>query len=176
MPAKIRTIKASSVSEGDFFDFNKSINYKGETLSQFLLKEKKPGVFKVKVFQDLDGDLTMSKSDLIYKGRIKNVQDPDDLTNFVGSIKLKKQMHNCEWDLQRHLKNKGPEGPELIGCTMDYIPTIYEFMLHSEQSGKKYSFDGMGDFKPESILYLDLDDRIDGCEEDPYCVVEPDFI
>ena len=170
MPAKIRSIKASSVSEGDLFDFNKSINYKGKTLSQFILKEKKPGIFKVKVFQDLDGNREMTKSDLIYRGRIENVGNPDDLTNFEGSIKLKKQMHNCEWDLQKHLKNKETEEAGFIACTLDYVPTLYDFILKSNLTGKKYFFVGIGDFRPEGIIFVD--DPIDGCKADLLCVVE----
>ena len=91
MPAKIRTIKAGSVFNGEVFEFNRSINYKGKKLSRFKLKEKQPGHFQVKVFQDLNGDGKMTKSDLIFKGKIKNAKDTDDLTNFIGSIKLKKQ-------------------------------------------------------------------------------------
>ena len=158
MPAKIRTIKAVTYFDANyssFFEFNKSINYKGETLSQLKLREKNPGVFKVKVFQDLNGDGVMTKSDLIFEGKIKNVEDTDDLTNFMGTIKLKKQMHNCEWDLQKHFKNKKPEDPEFIACTMDYVPTVYEFMLKSDLTGKKYFFNGVGDYKPEGIYYLD---------------------
>ena len=157
MPAKIRTIKASSVSVGDFFDFNRSINYKGETGSTFTLKQKKSGVFKVTVFQEvMNNDSTeILRFDPIYKGKIKNVQDPDNLTNFVGSIKLKKQMHNCEWNLQKHFKNKKPEDPEFIACTLDYVPTRYDFMLKSDLSGKKYLFEGIGKFKSEGIDYLD---------------------
>lgn len=175
MPAKIRTIRASSVSEVELFDFNKSINYKGETLSKFILKEKKTGIFNVKVFQDLDGDHEMTKSDLIFKGKIINVEDTDDLTNFVGSIKLKKQMHNCEWALQKLSKSKEPEISDLI-CTADYIPTIYDFMLKSDLTGKKYYFDGVGDFKPEGIVYVDEPNALRVCEADPYCVVEADFV
>ena len=158
MPAKIRTIKAVTyfnANYSSFFEFNKSINYKGETLSQLKLREKNPGVFKVKVFQDLNGDGVMTKSDLIFEGKIKNVEDTDDLTNFMGTIKLKKQMHNCEWDLQKHFKNKKPEDPEFIACTMDYVPTVYEFMLKSDLTGEKYFFNGVGDYKPEGIYYLD---------------------
>ena len=157
MPAKIRTIKASSVSVGDFFHFNKSLNYKGETWSKFTLKKKKSGIFKVTVFQEVnkDGGTAVLWFDPIYKGKIKNVEDTDDLTNFVGSIKLKKQMHNCEWDLQKHFKNNKPEDPEFIACTMDYVPTVYEFMLKSDLTGEKYFFNGVGDYKPEGIYYLD---------------------
>ena len=124
-------------------------------MSQLKLREKNPGVFKVKVFQDLNGDGVMTKSDLIFEGKIKNVEDTVDLTNFMGTIKLKKQMHNCEWDLQKHFKNKKPEDPEFIACTMDYVPTVYEFMLKSDLTGKKYFFNGVGDYKPEGIYYLD---------------------
>jgi len=156
MPAKIRTIKADLVFNGGFlFEFNKSIHYKGERLGALKLREKKPGVFKAKVFQDLDGDGEITKSDLVFKGKIKNVEDPDDLTNFIGSIKLKKLMHHCEWDLQKHLKNKEPEEPEFIACTMDYVPTMYGFMIKSATTGEKYFFDGIGDFKPEGIVYAD---------------------
>ena len=157
MPAKIRTIKASSVSAGDFFDFNRSINYKGETGSTFTLKQKKSGVFKVTVFQEvMNNDSTeILRFDPIYKGKIKSVQDPDNLTNFVGSIKLKKQMHNCEWDLQKHFKNKKPEDAEPIACTLDYVPTVYDFTMKSATTGEKYSFGGIGDFKPEGIFNVD---------------------
>ena len=77
---------------GRFFHFNKSLNYKGETWSTFTLKKKKSGIFKVTVFQEV---IKVSGTELlwfdpIYKGKIKNVEDTDDLTNFVGSIKLKK--------------------------------------------------------------------------------------
>jgi len=154
MPAKIRTIKADLVFAEDWFwlfEFNKSINYKGEKLGSLTIKEKKPGRFQAKVFQDLNGDGEITKSDLIFKGKIKNVEDTDDLTNFIGSIKLKKQMHSCEWDLQKHLKNKEAEDPEYIACTLDYVPTVYNLMLKSLATGKKYFFDGIGDFKPEDI-------------------------
>ena len=157
MPAKIRTIKASSVSVGDFFHFNKSLNYKGETWSKFTLKKKKSGIFKVTVFQEVnkDGGTAVLWFDPIYKGKIKNVEDIDDLTNFVGSIKLKKQMHNCEWDLQKHFKNKKPEDAEPIACTLDYVPTVYDFTMKSATTGEKYSFGGIGDFKPEGIFNVD---------------------
>ena len=157
MPAKIRTIKASSVSVGDFFHFNKSLNYKGETWSKFTLKKKKSGIFKVTVFQEVnkDGGTAVLWFDPIYKGKIKNVEDTDDLTNFMGTIKLKKQMHNCEWDLQKHFKNKKPEDAEPIACTLDYVPTVYDFTMKSATTGEKYSFGGIGDFKPEGIFNVD---------------------
>ena len=149
MPAKIRTIKADLVFTGGYlFKFNKSINYRGERLGALKLREKKPGVFKVNVFQDLHGDGEMTKSDLIFKGKIKNVEDTDDLANFIGSIKLKKQMHSCDWELQKLSKNKESDISEFI-CTADYIPTIYDFVMKSATTGEKYFFDGIDDFKPE---------------------------
>ena len=160
MSAKIRTIKASSVSEGELFEFNKTINYKGylnrfleppsykgERLGALELKEKKSGRFQVKVFQDLNGDGEITKSDLIFKGKTKNVEDPDDLMNFVGSIKLKKQMHYCDWEQQ-----KPKYWTDILVCTMDEVPTVYDFTIKSATTGEKYSFDGIGDFKSEFIL------------------------
>jgi len=147
MPAKIRTIKAAlGFNEGFFFEFNKSINYKGETFGAINLREKKPGVLKVNLFQDLNGDGDFTKSDLIFKGKIKNVEDTDDLTNFIGSIKLKKQMHSCEWDMQKEEKKRDKD---MVACTRDYVPTMYGFMMESASTGKKYFFDGIDDFKPE---------------------------
>ena len=61
-------------------------------------------------------------------------------------------MHSCEWDLQKHFKNKKPEDPEFIACTMDYVPTVYDFTMKSATTGEKYSFDGIGDFKSEFIF------------------------
>ena len=82
MPAKIRTIKATSIFAFETFDFNKSIDYQGETLGLIKLIERKPGIIKAKVYQDLNGDLEITKKDLIFKGKIKDTFIPDDLTNF----------------------------------------------------------------------------------------------
>ena len=67
MPAKIRTIKATSIFAFETFNFNKSIDYQGETLGLIKLIERKPGIIKAKVYQELNGNLT--KKDLIFKGR-----------------------------------------------------------------------------------------------------------
>jgi len=82
MPAKIRTIKATSIFAFETFNFNKSIDYQGETLGLIKLIERKPGIIKAKVYQDLNGDLETTKKDLIFKGKIKDTFIPDDLTNF----------------------------------------------------------------------------------------------
>ena len=157
MPAKIRTIKAVTYFDANyssFFEFNKSINYKGETLSQLKLREKNPGVFKVKVFQDLNGDGVMTKSDLIFEGKIKNVEDTDDLTNFMGTIKLKKQMHSCEWDMQKEEKKRDKD---MVACTRDFVPTVYELMLKHSSTGRKIYPLPVGKFANEDC-YSVLDD------------------
>ena len=89
MPAKIRTIKATSIFAFEKFEFNKSIEYKCELLGFIKLIKKKPGIIKAKVYQDLNGDLEITKKDLIFKGKIKDAFIPDDLTNFFGTITLK---------------------------------------------------------------------------------------
>jgi len=83
MPAKIRTIKATSIFAFDTCDFNKSIDYQGETLGLIKLIERKPGIIKAKVYQDLNSDLEMTKKDLIFKGKIKDTFIPDELTIFL---------------------------------------------------------------------------------------------
>ena len=83
MPAKIRTIKATSIFAFKTFDFNKSIDYKGESLGLIKLIERKPGIIKAKVYQDLNSDLEITKKDLIFKGKIKDTFVPDELTNFL---------------------------------------------------------------------------------------------
>ena len=89
MPAKIRTIKAKSIFAFETFKFNKSIEYKGELLGFIKLIKKKLGIIKAEVYQDLNGDLETTKKDLIFKGKIKDILIPDDLTNFFGTITLK---------------------------------------------------------------------------------------
>ena len=138
MPAKIRTIKATSIFAFETFDFNKSIDYQGETLGLIKLIERKPGIIKAKVYQDLNGDLEITKKDLIFKGKIKDTFIPDDLTNFFGAIKLKKQMHRCDWEMQ---KKPG----ESIICTKDYVPTFTDLRLKSNVTGTKYDFMSHGD-------------------------------
>ena len=138
MPAKIRTIKATSVFALETFNFNRSIEYQGDSLGLIKLIEKKPGSIKVKVYQDLNNDHEMTKEDLIYKGKIYDVDIPDDLTDFFGTVKLKKQMHNCNWETQ---KNPG----KTIICTKDYVPTFTDLRLKSDVTGIKYSFPSYGD-------------------------------
>ena len=138
MPAKIRTIKATLIFAFETFNFNKSIDYQGETPGLIKLIERKPGIIKAKVYQDLNGDLETTKKDLIFKGEIKDTFIPDDLTNFFGAIKLKKQMHRCDWEMQ---KKPG----ESIICTTDYVPTFTDLRLKSDVTGTKYDFMPYGD-------------------------------
>ena len=138
MPAKIRTIKATSISALETFNFNRSIEYQGESLGLIKLIEKKSGSIKAKVYQDLNNDNKMTTKDLIYKGTINDVDIPDDLTNFSGTVKLKKQMHNCDWEMQKY------PGKTII-CTKDYVPTFTDLKLKSNITGIKYSFPSYGD-------------------------------
>ena len=161
MPAFVRTIKAKSVAPGELFEFNKSIEYKGEILGLLKFKEKTSQIYKVKVFQDLNNDQKMSMSDIIFKGEVvpgyydTEAQEwtLDDLTNFVGTVKLTKQMHSCEWDMQKAEK-KGDE--DIVACTRDYIPTVYELMVKPDASGMKYDALPVGKFATEDC-YLQAD-------------------
>ena len=83
MPAKIRTIKATSIFAFETFEFNKSIEHKGELLEFIKLIKKKTVIIKAKVYQDLNGDLEITKKDLNFKGKIKDIFIPDDLTDFL---------------------------------------------------------------------------------------------
>ena len=138
MPAKIRTIEAN-ITNGNYidplvkhcymetcsdmdefpprsyaiFEFNKSLNYKGGTLGKLKMHDRGDFV-RLKVKQDLDGDGKFNEDELIYKGKIKGVEDVDALLNFEGTIKVRKQMNSCNWQKQKH-----PEKD--IACTMDYI-------------------------------------------------------
>ena len=133
MPAKIRTIKATSISALETFNFNRSIEYQGESPGLIKLIEKKPGSIKAKVYQDLNNDHKMTTKDLIYKGKINDVDIPDDLTNFFGTVKLKIQMDNCDWEMQ---KNPG----KTIIFTKDYVPTLTDLRLKSDVTGITYGF------------------------------------
>ena len=152
MPAKIRTIKATSISALETFNFNRSIEYQGESLGLIKLIEKKPGSIKAKVYQDLNNDNKMTTKDLIYKGTINDVDIPDDLTNFSGTVKLKKQMHNCDWEMQKY------PGKAII-CTEDYVPTSTDLKFKSNITGIKYSFPSYGDdglYRETSIYFLKI--------------------
>ena len=163
MPAFVRTIKAKSVEPGKLFEFNKSIEYKGETLGLLKLKRKNLQVYKAKVYQDLNNDLKMTKSDIIFKGEIvPGYYDDDtsqwildDLTNFVGTVRVTKQMHSCDWHMQKAEK-KGNE--DIVACTKDYVLRTHELMIKSEQSGIKYNAMPLGDFASE--CYAESDDSI----------------
>ena len=159
MPAFVRTIKAKSVTPGELFEFNRSIEYKGETLSLLKIKGRNSQAYKVKVFQDLNNDLKMTKSDIIFKGEIlpgyhnsdSNQWPIDELTNFVGTVKLTKQMHSCEWDMQKEEKKRDKN---MVACTRDYVPTVHELMLKSELSGVKYYALPVGKFATEDCYPL----------------------
>ena len=163
MPAFVRTIKAQSVAPGDFFEFNKSIEYKGEKLGLLEIKYKKSGIYRIKVYQDLNNDQKMTKSDLIFKGEIYGGVCPpneicllavDHITNFTGTVKLSKQMHSCEWDMQKEEKKRDKD---MVACTRDFVPTVYELMLKHSSTGRKIYPLPVGKFANEDC-YSVLDD------------------
>ena len=137
MPAKIRSIKGKIKLEDHFtliqplgedsaksigtFEFNKSLNYKGGTTGEFIVTRLGPDKVRFKVKQDLNDDGNFSKDELIYTGKVKGVDDAESLLNFEGKIKIKKQMHNCDWDIQKN--------PENLICTRDYVPELTDIML-----------------------------------------------
>ena len=149
MPAKIRKIKGDVALEPlTFFDpfgqlggetktsiatfeFNKSLDYKGARLGRLKVSRLSPDEFKFKVKQDLNGDGDFSKDELIYKGNIEGVNDAEALMNFEGKLKIKKQMHSCDWEIQKN--------PENLVCTADYIPELTDLMLvHND--GEVFNF------------------------------------
>ena len=148
MPAKIRTIKGDISLEDHYifskpltgeqdigiaiFEFNKSLNYKGGTLGKFKAQSKGEDNVIVKVKQDLNGDGKFSKDELIYKGKIEDVKDPDELINFEGRIKIKKQMHSCDWQI---MKGKNP-----IACTLDYVPEYTELSLQPASRNRFFTY------------------------------------
>ena len=84
MPAKICTIKATSIFAFKTLEFNRSINYQGESLELIKFIEKKPRIITAKVYKDLQKHFKITKKDLIFKGIIMTAIFPDDLTNFSG--------------------------------------------------------------------------------------------
>lgn len=154
MPAKIRNIQGvvalgnyidpwSYKSTSDYspnylrksvavFEFNKSLEYKSGKLGKYKAYELSPGVVKVKVKADLNFDGKFSKDELIYKHKIKNVEDADKLINFEGTIKLRKQMHSCDWEIQKN--------PENLACTADYIPEYTDLRLIHQDIGSLFDF------------------------------------
>lgn len=146
MPAKIRTIKGV-VALGNYidpwttkstteyspdylrksvavFEFNKSLDYKGGKIGKFKAYELSPGVVKLKVKEDLNSDGKFSKDELIYKGLIKGIDDVDALINFEGTIKIKKQMNSCNWDLQK--LSDDDVGIPISCTTLDIVPEYTE--------------------------------------------------
>ena len=134
MSIKIRTIKAQITPGLKEFDFNNSIQFKGETLGKLKIEKRKTNVYKVKVYQDLNGDGDLTGDDLIFRGKLGSVAEVDDLTNFSGVIKIKKQMHSCTWDLQKNLERS----IQPIVCTMEYVPEFTVMKLKSDISGNQY--------------------------------------
>ena len=143
---KTRKITAVSANVTDLFDFNKSIVPHGGTSSKIKLKQRRNGTYVVKIFQDTNNNGRVSKKELIYKGESRQKIEGDILTNFDGEIRLKKNMHRCEW-----MAAKFPD--DLVFCTMEYIPTTYHCVLIGNE-GAYFKFDGIGDFATENLYSI----------------------
>ena len=94
----------------------------------------------------MNDDGKVSRRELIYKGKCRQPFSEDELIGFSGDIKMQKTMHMCDWMM---LKN--PD--KLFGCTMEYIPTIYELTLFSSL-GEVYKFEATGEFADPSYLLI----------------------
>ena len=114
------------------FEFNKSLDYKGGKLGKLKVSRLSPDEFQVKVKQDLNGDGNFGKDELIYKFKIEGVNDTEALMNFEGKLKIKKQMHSCDWEIQKN--------PENLVCTADYIPEYTDLKLIHQDLGSLFDF------------------------------------
>ena len=144
--SKTRRIKASSANVTDLFDFNKSIVPHGGTSSKIKLKQRRNGTYVVKIFQDTNNNGRVSKKELIYEGESRKEMEDDMLTNFDGEIRLKKNVHMCEWMTAKF-------ADELIYCTEEYIPTTYHCVL-IDNEGAHFKFDGIGNFAKENLYSI----------------------
>ena len=141
--SKTRKIHAISANNSDLFDFNKSIVPRGGTLSKIKFGQRRNGSYFIKIFQDTNDDGRVSKRELIYKGKSRDGLENDILTNFSGQIRLKKNMHMCEW-----MAAKFPG--DLIYCTMEYIPTTYSCLL-IDSDGASFKFNGISSFASDNV-------------------------
>ena len=98
MSSARRTIKASSVSPEELFNFNQSIEVDGGKVGKFKINEKRNGVYKIKVWQDFNDSKKLTKTkNLIFKGRFYDVPNNDELINFAGKIRVSKYLEShCE--------------------------------------------------------------------------------
>ena len=135
---KRRVIRAFNVTPFESFLFNRSINPRGGSLARIKFQTNHKGRSRTKIFQDTNSDGQISHKEIIFHGKGRELYSNDELINFSGSVRLAKTMHKCEW-----LSKKFP-GEQLI-CTREYIPTVYELSLISN-NGKLYEFDGIGNF------------------------------
>jgi hypothetical protein len=145
--AKARVIKASEMNTVENFKFNRSINPYGGVISKIKIHTNKKGRSIARIYQDTNSDGKASLKELIFYGKSRSAQYSDELINFIGSIRLKKTMHKCDW-----LSMKFPNTP--LMCTKEYIPVVYELKLVGK-SGEKHEFDGTGKFKNDFLQFYD---------------------
>ena len=145
MPAKFRKITAKRASTQETFTFNKSITPKGGKLGKIKLIQRKNGSTEIEILQDLDNNNRISKKEKIYEGLVISNGNSDKITDFVGKIKLVKQMHSCQWDTAK-------ADTELIPCTMDYVPTVHSLKMVSDD-GDKYTAQGLALYGETDVMW-----------------------
>ena len=110
------------------------------------IRGNKKGETVLRLYQDMNYDGKVSGKELIFAGKSRNKTAQDHLINFSGSVRLKKTMQLCDW-----LIMKDPDTP--IMCTMEYIPIVYDMKLVT-LNGIQHIFDGIGEFKDETLSQI----------------------
>lgn len=144
--AKTRKIRASQANNTELFRFNRSITPNGGALSKLKLRNNKKGYLIVKVFQDTNNNGKVERKELIFSGKSRNIFKGDKITDFSGSIRMKKTMHMCDW---LSMKNQG----EPLRCTREYIPITYDVRLTS-RDGDNYEFYSLGEFNKKKVIEI----------------------
>lgn len=137
--SKRRVIRALDANTFELFSFDRSINPRGGTLAKMKAYSAKNGRNGIKIFQDTNSNGRVSRKEIIFHGKSRELYDNDELIKFTGTVRLKKTMHRCTW-----LSMKFPD--EQIMCTREYIPTIYDLTLIAN-TGNIYKFDGTGKYE-----------------------------
>ena len=142
---KVRKIKAIDVKDMNSFEFNKSINPRGGVAGRMDLSSTGQGHRLIKIFQDLNNDGKVAKKELIYKGKCKQEFSKDELVDFNGNVKLRKEMHMCNWMMMK-------KPTKLTGCTREFIPTTFDLSLITSNDDT-YRFEPVGTFSDSSVLF-----------------------
>ena len=149
---KIRRIKAANATSAELFEFNKSISPHGGTLSKLNISLNRKGYGILKIFQDSNNNGKVERKELIFKGKSSDAFDDDALTDFAGSVQLRKTMHMCDWLLMK-FPNK-----QTAMCTMEHIPITYACRL-TDNNGDRHQFNGIGNFKDGAMAVFPAENQ-----------------